>query len=353
MWTSHYLENTKRVYSCMRFLPALLLCFILISCGDDKPEVSDKPPILATTLRLPEIPGGMSVDTTFPSLRISAWQSIEWGDSVGVDIDSLDIFVEYFEGTNKQAVNIYADSSIEAYKIDSIVQVRCDGWDIRLIGINNGQELAVPFHTLHRFPKESDNHYALEGEYFNLHINRDYKTVNDWPYKYTSLDNFFGPFYSDAFSPFDSSSKYPSRAMQTVNALVMQGSAWDGVNFREGADSAQKLAAYNEFVNKLEIFDKAGPFWTMRVAMIDLTYDDSVTWYQFMNVVASHYHWLSVKRNGAKQYLSDYIANQGTDPSNEFTDEDLHLLYPDRLRWNGFISGKAESRYDPDMLSNW
>lgn len=319
----------------------------LFSCDEDVQEQSNSTvPEIDTVMRLPAIADGIPVDTSQTFLMINVITST---DTTVVP----EVYAEYSPVTNSTVINVYADSMVAAIDVDSIINEIWKGEDVRLIGVNNGVELGIPFHGLHRFPPQPADHNTLPREYFNLRIKVAHSEVNDWTNHYSSEADFFAPFYSDAFSPFDSSSKYPSRMRHSVDGLMSEATFWDGVNFRQGPDSAQQLAAYNEFVNKLEIFDKAGPFWTMRVAMIDVTYDETVAWGRLMKVVGDHYHHLQTKRNAAKQYLADYIANKGSDPSKEFTPEDLRLLYPDRLRWNGFISGEFESRYDADMLTVW
>lgn len=338
----------------MKILFALLFCCMIFSCGPGgSVDSSIKPPQLDTNLRLPNIASGLTVDTTLSSLHISRVDLLIFSNPPSLHNYEPIFVVEYDTIGTSGILNVYADSSVETVVVDSIINEYWRGEDVRLIGMNNGIELGIPFHGLHRFPPQMASHNTLPEQYFNLKILADHCEVNDWGYRYSNVDNFFGPFYNDAFSPFDSSSKYPSRARQSVEGLMMEGAAWDGIKLREGPDSAQLLATYNEFVNKLEVFDKAGPFWTLRIAMIDVTYDESITWSQFMNVAALHYRWLSTKRNAAKQYLADYIANKGSDPSQQFTTEDLHLLYPDRLRWNGFVSGEFENRYDANMLTDW
>lgn len=331
----------------MRFIAFLTFVVLFSSCGGgDHVNGDNDSPVIDTNCRVPAIADGVLLDSTGTELVVS------WITSSDTAVPGK-VHVVYDPEAESKMLNVYADSAIPTILIDSIINGYWNGEDVRLAGVNNGMVLGIPFHALRRFPPPDKPHATLPEQYFNLRIYAEHCTVNDWPYHYTSPDQFFGPFYSDAFSPFDSSSKYPSRAWQRIDGLMMEGNAWDGIEFRQGPDSAQVLAAYNEFVNKLEIFEKAGPFWTLRFAMIDVTYDESVSWSRFMNVASLHYHWLATKRDAAKQYLADYVANNGSAASKEFTEEDLHLLYPDRLRWNGFISGELENRYDADMLTDW
>jgi hypothetical protein len=331
----------------MRFLITLLVCAGLISCGEEGAK-KDGPvkAAIVTNLRLPEIAKGNSIDTTLPSLRILLQHS---SDSTVMD----SIIVEYKMEVNADVINVFADSAIPVVTVDSIINEIWEGQDVCLVGLHENLQLGIPFHGLHRFPPDMEDHAVLPEQYYEAKLTNHYFMINDWTFQYSSGENFLGAFYTDAFSPFDTSSKYPNRRRQNVEGLMMEGAAWDGVNFRERPDSAIMLATYNEFVNKLEIFDKAGPFWTMTVAMIDLTYDETVSWGSAMKFFGEHFAFLSKKKDEAKKYLSDYIANKGSDPNKQFTDEDLRLLYPDRLRWNGFVSGAVESRYDPDMLTNW
>lgn len=340
----------------MRFLPAVLLFFMFFSCGPgETTDNSVKEPTIDTNLRLPNIAAGMAVDTTLPSLRISARYIFYYSDTAGVEQYQPGLLVEFDSSSASDVVNVYADSNIVSREIDSVIQIYCKGKDLRLIGMNNGQELAIPFHTLHRFPETADTLYFEESDAHLLFIDEEYVTANDLSSHFSrSGENYFRLFYGDAFNPNDSSVRFPMRtaSRQTVDMLMLEGQSWEEVNFKSGSDSAQKLAAYNEFVNKLEIFDKVGSFCTLRRAFMWSDGDEFVHWGRLLNVFSVHYDVVHDLREGAKQYLSDKIANEGGMPK-QFTDEDLRLLYPDRLVWNNRISGVHEHRYDPYFIGNW
>ncbi len=340
----------------MRFLPVLFFCSFLFSCGpEEQANNPAKPPITDTNLRLPNIAAGLAVDTTLPALRISARNTFYYSDTTGVEQKQPGLLVEFDDASMSDIVNVYADSSIVSREIDSVIQIYCKGKDLRLIGMNTGQELAIPFHTLHRFPAITDTMYFPESDAHLLFINEEYVTANDLSNDFSrDGDKYFRLFYNDAFNPNDSFVGFPLRKLnqQTVDMLMLEGQSWDGVNFKATSDSAQKLATYNEFVNKLEIFDKVGSFCTMRKAFISVDGDQFVNWGRLLNVFAVHYSVLHDLRDDARQYLSNKIANDGGAPK-QFTPEDLRLLYPERLIWNNRISGEFEHRYDPYFIGSW
>lgn len=297
----------------------------------------------------------MAVDTTLPSLRISSRYIFYYSDTAGMDQHQPGLLIEFDSSSASDVVNVYADSNIVSREIDSVIQIYCKGKDLRLIGKNNGQELAVPFHTLHRFPEITDTLYFAESDAHLLFVDEENVTANDLPSHFSQNgENYFRLFYGDAFNPLDSSIRFPMRKLnlQTIDMLMLEGQSWEGVNFKAVVDSAQKLAAYNEFVNKLEIFDKVGSFCTMRKAFMSADGDQYVKWGRLLNVFSVHYSVVHDLREGATMYLSNKIANDGGTPK-QFTDEDLRLLYPDRLVWCNRISGAHEHRYDPYMIGEW
>lgn len=319
---------------------------LLLSCSDD-PQTGSSVNVAVsdTVLRLPSIENGMSVDSTLASVRISAIR-----DSSGTIIDLWS--EESGELTN--VVNIYADAEIQSTLIDSVINFRCAGRDLFLIGVNNGTELAVPFHSLHRFQPRTDTLGVGDGAHHLVFVSDSDITVNNWENGYTHSGNYFRAFYSDAFNPLDSSLRFPQRRphRQTVNSLMLEGMAWDETDIKASTDTALMLAAYNGFVNKLEVYDKAGSFCTLNLAVMEIDPANS-SWGRLMQVFGEHYAVVTALRESAKRYLADKIANDGGDPAKQFTEEDLRLLYPDRLRWNGRISGTHEHHYDPDLLRPW
>jgi hypothetical protein len=255
-----------------------------------------------------------------------------------------------------QTVNVYADSLLSSREIDSVLNVYCSGKDLRLVGINNGQMLAIPFHGLHRFPPVSDTLFYDECDAHLFFIDEDAVNGNDLTQHFEDNgEHYFRLFYGDAFNPEDSVGVFPQREMnrQTIDQLMIEGQSWQDVNFKSSSDSAQKLAAYNEFVNKLEIFDKVGSFCTLHKALLFVEKDQPCNWGRMLSVFSVHYDVLHNKREEAQKYLADRIANIGGDANKTFTEEDLELLYPDRLVWNKRISGVDEHRYDPFISAEW
>lgn len=340
----------------MRLLPAFFLLLLLVSCGSDpvSENVSASGNLIDTNLRVPTLNAGMPVDTTLPALRIYA-VSERLASGTGQDTEAFrSVQVEAPAGPLTEAVNVYADSIIPTEIIDSVINVHCGTRDLRLIGISNGIELAIPFHGLHRFRRCVDTIERPESEFHLVFVNDNDLEINDWSTRYTDPEKYFRLFYGDAFNPTDSSARFPQRKAnrQSVEGLMEEGVRWDLTDIKRTPDTAAALAAYNEFVNKLEIYDKAGSFCTMREAVMDAD-PFAVTWARTMHVFGVHYAVVDALRESAKQYLADKIANEGDDPNKQFTDEDLRLLYPDRLRWNGRVSGVYEHRYDPYLLAEW
>jgi hypothetical protein len=330
----------------MRIFPALLIAVLLLSCGtaEQPGETQNKNP-LDTNLRLPEIKAGMAIDSTLTSIHIfSITDSSHRITDVWVQVS----------GELTEVVNIYADAEIGSVLIDSVINVHCAGRDLRLAGLNNGQELVIPFHTLHRFLPRTDTIGLSEHACHVVFVSDSDLTVNDRATRYTNSENYFRAFYSDAFRPLDSSILFPQRKphRHTIESLMLEGQAWDETDIKDAPDTAAMLAAYNSFVNRLEVFQKAGSFTTMHLALMEVE-PLQVSWGRMMQIFSGHYITLHALRGSAEKYLADRIANNGGDPSVRFTDEDLRLLYPDRLRWNGRMSGTDEHHYDPDLLAPW
>lgn len=341
----------------MRFIILLLPFTFLCSCGpDENPDTDVKEPSIDTTLNLPSVADGMAIDTHLSSLRISSVSAFHYSDTSGVDRPEPGALVEFDTTAGSPVVNVYADSSIESHVVDSIINLYCKGKDLHLVGKNNGQEVVIPFHTLHRFPVIPDTLYCHEADAHLIFVDDDVVTGNDLSQDYRDGGAaYFRMFYGDAFNPKDSSNGFPQRIpnRQTVEQLMIEGQGWENSNFRYGSDSAQKLAAYNEFVNKLEIYDKAGSFCIMRRAFMDIDNDQNANWGRMMYTLSVHYKVLHTLREEAKKYLADKIANEGGNPGKMFTEEDLRLLYPERLVWSSWVSGVYEHRYDPYLLAEW
>lgn len=332
------------MYKAVLFSATLLL---LQACGADPKPQTDPLNAIDTVLRLPVIESGMAVDTSLAAIRISAVMPRK------ESLRSLEVMID--DSLMTGVVNIYADSIIPSRLVDSVINVYCAGKDLRLIGINNGQELAIPFHGLHRFPAHNDTVLANEWDYHLLFVDEQKVSVNDWPGAIVDLENYYRSFYGDAFNPDDSIRFFPQRQSNhvTVESLILEGQAWDNTDMNRSADTAAMLAAYNEFVNKLEIYDKAGSFFTLRAAVMDVDVSTDVVWSRLLHVFSVHFAVQQSLKQAAKKFLADKIANEGGTQVKEFTDEDLRLLYPDRLRWNGRISGVHEHRYDPVQLAEW
>jgi hypothetical protein len=329
----------------MRILSAFFLLAFFASCASEPQTAVVHDDGIDTVLRLPSITNGMVVDSALSSIRINAVT-----DSSG---QIIDLWTEE-SGELTNTVNIYADAQIGSSLIDSVINFRCSGKDLCLVGVNNGIELAIPFHALHRFNAHTDTFGVNDHSYHLVFVSDTDITVNDWPAGYATSEDYFRTFYGDAFNPVDSSFRFPQRKphRQTVEGLMLEGQAWDETDLKNAADTAQMLAAYNGFVNKLEIYDKAGSFCLLPLAVMEMD-PAQVSWGRLMQVFGEHYTVVASLCESAKRYLADKIANDGGDPGKVFTDEDLRLLYPDRLRWNGRISGTHEHYYDPELLAPW
>ena len=328
----------------MRAFLLFILVIGMASCGSDhKPQSEITTAKADTMLRLPVLAGGMRVDSTLPAMQISA-----------VTGDTMSAALAFTGDTASDVICIYADSALASAVVDSCVNRYCQGKDVRLMGLLNGEKVGLPFHSLHRFNPYLDSLRVYEWDYHLLFIDSQELSVNSWT---ESLDaeTYFRHFYGNAFAPHDSVIRFPQRKpnQQTITALMLEGQAWDETDIKHASDTAAMLAAYNEFVNKLEIFDKAGAFHTFRVAAITAEALPSVTWSRTMQVFSLHYKVQQELRSSAKEYLAAKLANDGATAQKEFTEEDLRLLYPDRLVWNGRVSGVYEHRYDPMLLAPW
>jgi hypothetical protein len=328
----------------MRASFLFILLFWIVSCSSDhKPQPEVISTKADTVLRLPQLVAGMRADSSNAAIRISA-----------VTGNTLQIYVAFTGDTSEAVLNIYADSALGSSAVDSIINRYCDGKDLRLIGTNSGQQLAVPFHALHRFPARTDTIGMSDNICHLVFVNETEVSVNDWKNPYARSEDYFRAFYGNAFHPLDSSLRFPQRKphRQTVESLMMEGQSWDETDMKNSPDTAAMLAAYNNFVNKLEVYQKAGSYCTMNLAVMEID-PGFVSWSRLLAVLSEHYFVVNELRTSAVKYLSDRIANNGGDPALQLTDEDLRLLYPDRLRWNGRMSGTHEHYYDPHLLAPW
>lgn len=333
----------------MRFIFLFLFLLAMCSCGADQPLEQQSAGTIDTSLRIPFVQAGTAVDTNLSSLRIYRVHS-----GAGDTLHLQALHVEIDTTAYSTAVNVYADSAIAATQIDSIVSIYCAGKDLRLIGANNGQQLAIPFHGLHRFKPHTDSMGWARHQCHLVFAEKNGITVNEWTTLYAHAGDYFKAFYGDAFRPLDSSYRFPQRKpyRETLQTLMLEGQAWDETDMKHAQDTAVMLAAYNEFVNKLEIYDKVGAFCALHMAMMDVD-AGTVSWGRLMEIFAEHYATVQLLRSSAKTYLADRIANNGGNPDKQFTEEDLRVLYPDRLRWSGWISGAYEHHHDPAMLAPW
>lgn len=318
----------------------------MYSCGSDENTNETHDDGRDTLLRLSKISAGMAVDTTLSSIRFTAIcvNARNFPGTVRLSSDSL-----------TDVVNIYVDSSVAVGFVDSVINLYCEGKDVRLIGTNGGQELAIPFHTLHRFKAETDTMKTYEWENHMVYVDELGFSVNDWERSITNPDQYFRMFYGDAFHPHDSVCCFPQRESrrETIDGLISEGQTWDVTDLKSARDTALMLAAYNEFVNKLEVYDKVGSFCMFRLAMMDVQVIEKITWGRLMSFFSQHYRTQKALRDEAVRYMADKYANEGGTAMKELTEEDLRLLYPDRLRWNGRMSGVYEHRYDPYHLAEY
>lgn len=329
-----------------RFI-AGLFCSVLLFCACGDPvEVRKDEPVKRLSLMVPEIEYGVAIDTTATTIRIS------------VEIDSSNMLTQpkvRFDTLKLESVsvvNIEADGSLPIALIDSIVDTLCKGKDLRLVGKAAGEYVVVPFHGLHRFRPTNYINGLFENQYLILHCNDSglhsgNKILTDSDFK-----NWVKLFYGNAFNPKDSID-FPQRKGQhnTIVRLMQEGQAWDeSPRQLDSPDSAAYLAAYNEFVNKLEIFDKVGPFYTMDLALFEIDFGPQTTWDQALKLFSIHFAVQKELRQSAIRYFEERHANGGGERKPDLTEEDLLLLYPDRMRWHNRMSGATEHRYDVHHL---
>jgi hypothetical protein len=331
----------------MRALIFFSLVAALCSCANDAPV--DRPSLdsAKSVLELPKVEAGIPIDTTLPEIHIA----------VKIDVNGQHPFVETKRWPQSPAgrdtINVYAHDDVPCGFVEHVIDSLCNGKNLRIIGINNGLELGIPFHVTDRFNVARDTQSLHTPSYKQLRMNEaGLVAVDSTLYERDEMEKFFSLFYGNAFMPKDSLA-FPQRRpqVQSISALEHQAMAWDASEKNTGPDSAIFLAAYNEFVNKLEIFQKVGVFYTMHLAMMDIHADSMTTWGNFVHVLSTHRMVQEKRRADAKRYLAEKLANDGRpDTQYEFTDEDLLLLYPDRLRWNGRMSGPTEHLEDPFHL---
>lgn len=340
------------------FIPIALMGFS--SCNTDASHNNDAWNKHDTVLRLPQIEAGMTFDPTLSKIEIK---------SIVVEANPYDVraYVQPWSKELSDTVNVFVDSLVPEQFVDSIIDLACPGKDLRLIGMNNGKEIAIPFHALHRFSMYADTLPVSESEYQIVFVEAHDITINDVKDKVNDEKKYFRAFYGDAFNPADQPWKIVSRVFGedslmwfpqrkshrvTIDELETEGQSWDEMDIKKYKDTAFMLATYNEFVNKLEVYDKLGSFCTMHMAVMDVTPLD-VNWNRMMHFFSAHFAVQKSLREIAKQYAADYAANNGKPEPKELTDEDLRLLYPDRLRWNGRMSGAAEHRFDMYDLAEY
>ncbi len=325
----------------------LLLGFIQLSCSDEPTSSELKKFELVKSLELPELEAGMSLDSTLESIRIFAMK-----DSLG-NVDSISVEQKFSNDSLRTTVNIFADKDILAGNVDSIIDVLCPKKNIRLVGLIRGEHATIPFHCLKRFPARADSAGLLESLFHAVVLDTGSMSIQDKLVSKSALEEHFKLFYGDAFAPHDST-RFPKRLpqLQNIGRFENEAMVWDKANIKSGPDSAVMLSAYNTFVNKLEIFQKVGPFYTMNLAVIDVNPSENCSWGSLINVFSVHYLIQKSLKESAIKYLAEKQANEGQGgAAYEFSEEDLLLLYPDRLRWNGRMSGTTENLNDPFHLS--
>jgi hypothetical protein len=333
----------------MRFVLFFFSVVLLSSCGTAVPGEEIKTDTLPLVCELQKVQSGMRVDTTLPEIRICVKK-----DSTG-DFDYAEIFALFNPDSCADTINIYFDKDISCGWAEYVIDSLCDGKDLRLIGQIDGQEVAIPFHYTRRFKQENDS-VDLSARYYHV-INIEpgiirYQKADTTAPDPADFDSYFKAFYGNAFTPHDEIN-YPEREpwRQTISVLAQEGQNWDMVQMGIAPDTAAQLAAYNEFVNKLEIYDKVGVFYRLPIALMEIRCANDVPWGDFLNLLSIHSGAQVTLRRAAGKYLSDKIANEGiAGEAKSFTEEDLLLLYPDRLRWNGRMSGPTEHYYDPFHL---
>jgi hypothetical protein len=324
------------------------LCILvsgLMACS----ETEEKVPVKESKylqLTLPEIADGIRFDSSNAFVRISGIY-----DTSGTLVD-YSVLIDSARLDTSRIVNIYADHQIASGIVDSIVDTLCQGKDLRLIGLVNGEPLSIPFHTLHRFAPTNYIDGLFENQYLILHMNDSGLHYGGKFLSESDFKQWVNLFYGNAFDPHDSS-KFPQRKgnENTIIRLMQEGQAWDESPHRiDSPDSAVYLAAYNEFVNRLEIFDKVGPFYALNLAFFEIEIEPQTKWGDVMKSFALHLAVQKLLRQSAVRYFEDRHANSGAEKKKDLTEEDLQVLYPDRLRWNHRMSGSTEHRYDVHHL---
>ena len=326
-------------------LGGLLVCS-LVSCGTDPEPVAEIKDTLITSLDLPSVSAGIVLDTIAPYVKMAVVR-----DSAGT-VQRLMVETNVTADSIYDTVNVYADGRIRAAEVDSIIDSLCYGKDLRLVGLLNNIPVAVPFHTLHRFPALTDtvvlNNPSLVQ---SVLVTKGEVYINDSLYQRESLERFLTTFYGNAFR-WEQRSWYPWRSdVQSLRVFGQEAPMWDGVNFRATADSAFQLAAYNEFVNRMEVFQKVGEYYLLQKGLFSVSSSGDAEWGSVVKVFSMHLSAQQQLRREAVEYLANKVANKGEGQEGfTLTGEDLLLLYPDRLRWNGRMSGTTEHRYDPFLL---
>lgn len=323
----------------------LISAFFLIACSESS-EVKHDEPARRLSLVVPEIEYGIAIDTTAAIIRISA----------EIDTDNVSVQPEVWFDTLKltvaTVVNIEADKSLSIAVVDSIIDTLCKGKDLRLVGKASGEYVTVPFHGLHRFRPKNYINGLFENQYLILQRNDSGLMFGDKILSNSDFRKWIRLFYGDAFNPNDTFN-FPQRKgrQNTIMTLMQEGQAWDESPRRlDSPDSAVYLAAYNEFVNRLEIFDKVGAFYAMDLALFEIDFAPQTTWEQAVQLFSIHFAVQKELRQSAIRYFEERHANGGGERKPDLTEEDLLLLYPDRMRWNNRMSGATEHRFDVHHL---
>lgn len=297
------------------------------------------------SLQTPEVVGGIEFNPDLPQITIAA--ILDSSNSiVDYEIRYDSALVELHD-----TINILADKHVLCGIVDSIIDTLCSGKDIRLTGTNNGVLLSIPFHGLRRFSPMNYIKSLFVNQYLVLNLSGDSIRFGDKVLNDEELKSWFESFYGNAFNPKDTIT-FPGRKShgQTIMQLALEGQAWDASPKNEGPDSAIYLASYNEFVNKLEIYDKVGTFYLLDLAFFEFDVAPDTKWGTVMHIFSLHHNVQSALRMHARIYFEERHANSGEERKKDLTEEDLRLLYPDRLRWNGRMSGTTEHRYDVHHL---
>jgi len=317
---------------------------LITSCSDIPNEKKAKfEPLIS--LQTPEVVDGIEFNPNLPQITIAAI------------LDSSNAIVDYEIRYDSSLVvlhdtiNILADKNVSCGIVDSIIDTLCSGKDIRLTGTNNGVMLSIPFHRLKRFPPTNNIKTVFFNQYLILNLSGDSVRFGDKAFNDEELKSWFRSFYGNAFNPKDTIT-FPGRNSheQTIMQLAMEAQAWDESPKNEGPDSAIYLASYNEFVNKLEVYDKLGTFYLLDLAFFEFDIAPDTKWETVMHVFSLHLNVQSELKKEAIRYFEERHANSGEERKKDLTEEDLRLLYPDRLRWNGRMSGTTEHRYDVHHL---